>query len=149
MGGHGCHIILGVVVIPAGWQRRAVAFVLSMGGGDYGHNAETNSRVAPAWVRESLGEHYFRSAIGISLSDTPVSDAGLVHLKGMKKLQRLYLGDTPVSDAGAVHLKGLTGMQCLDLIGAQVRDTGLAELRAAELPNCGALTAEGKREHKF
>jgi len=33
-----------------------------------------------------------------------------VHLKGMTNLQMLYLRFTKVTDAGLVHLKGLTGL---------------------------------------
>ena len=38
-------------------------------------------------------------------SFTKVTDAGLVHLKGLTKLQRLYLTDTKVTDAGVKKLQ--------------------------------------------
>ena len=44
-----------------------------------------------------------------------MTDAGLVHLKGLTKLQTLDLGSTKVTDAGLVHLKGLTQLQSLEL----------------------------------
>ena len=34
-----------------------------------------------------------------------VTDAGLVHLKGLTRLQVLYLGDTKVSDAGVAEVQ--------------------------------------------
>ena len=35
-----------------------------------------------------------------------MTDAGLDHLKGLTKLQRLYLSNTSVNGAGLVHVKG-------------------------------------------
>ena len=39
--------------------------------------------------------------------NTTVSNDGLVHLKGLTKLQTLYLVNTRITDAGLVHLEGL------------------------------------------
>lgn len=63
------------------------------------------------------------------------TDAGLVHLKGLTKLEGLRLGFTQVTDAGMVHLLGLTNLQTLNLSRTQVTDTGIAELQKT-LPNC-------------
>ena len=63
-----------------------------------------------------------RPVTRVTLRHTQVSDAGLVHLKGLTSLQRLGLGDTQVSDAGLVHLKGLTSLQRLNLARTQVSD---------------------------
>ena len=61
---------------------------------------------------------------------TSITDAGLVHLKGLPNLQNLSLFGTKVTNAGLVHLKGLTELQELNL-----RDAGVADLQKA-LPNC-------------
>ena len=61
---------------------------------------------------------------------TSITDAGLVHLKGLPNLQNLSLFGTKVTDAGLVHLKALTELQELNL-----RDAGVADLQKA-LPNC-------------
>ena len=58
-----------------------------------------------------------------------------MHLKGLTKLQTLYLMDTQVTDAGLVHLKGLTHLQMLLLEDTQVTEGGVQEQRQA-LPNC-------------
>ena len=47
----------------------------------------------------------------------------------------LNLNLTQITDAGLVHLKGLTGLQTLGLRGTQVTDQGVADLQKA-LPNC-------------
>ena len=39
------------------------------------------------------------------LNETKVTDAGLVHLKELKKLEVLFLNDTKVTDAGAKELQ--------------------------------------------
>ena len=67
--------------------------------------------------------------------DTPITDAGLVHLTGLTKLQTLNLACDQITDAGLVHLKGLTNLERLLLYNTQVTDAGVAELKKA-LPNC-------------
>ena len=42
---------------------------------------------------------------------------------------------TKITDAGLVHLKGLTNLQELDLSRTRTTDAGVAELQKA-LPNC-------------
>ena len=65
-----------------------------------------------------------------------ITDAGLVHLKGMTKLQWLRLiGSIKVTNAELLHLKGLTKLQRLSLIETNVTDAGVADLQKA-LPNC-------------
>jgi hypothetical protein len=69
------------------------------------------------------------------LRGTQVTDAGLVHLQGLKKLDLLHLGNTQVTDAGLSHLQGLTQLRSLDLAGTQVTEEGVSRLREA-LPDC-------------
>jgi hypothetical protein len=76
--------------------------------------------------------------LDVNLAGTKVTDAGLVHLKGMTGLQELYLNGTKVTDAGLVHLKGLTELQWLDLDNTEVTGAGVRMLRAA-LPKCEIL----------
>ncbi len=66
---------------------------------------------------------------------TNVTGAGLKHIKGLTKLQRLELGDTDVTDTGLEHLTGLTNLQKLTLFGTKVTDEGVKKLQQA-LPNC-------------
>ena len=63
------------------------------------------------------------------------TDAGLVHLKGLTKLQILDLRYSRITDAGLLHLKELTGLKTLHLRRTQITDAGIAELQKA-LPNC-------------
>ena len=68
----------------------------------------------------------------LNLDNTPVTDAGLAHLKGLNGLQSLSLTGTPVTDAGLAHLKGLAELQMLDLTRTQVTDAGLAHLKGLD-----------------
>ena len=66
--------------------------------------------------------------IGSFGSQSQITDAGLVHLKGLTNLHTLRLVQTQVTDAGLVHLKGLTNLEHLDLTNTKVTDAGLVHL---------------------
>ena len=69
------------------------------------------------WFKTLLGNWRLRSDISFAeqLVDHQITDAGLVHLKGMTNLKQLDLSRTQITDAGLVHLAGLTKLQQLDL----------------------------------
>ena len=69
------------------------------------------------------------------LSYTQITDARLLHLKGLTSLQRLGLDGTQVTDAGLEHLKGLTGLEYVYLNNTQITDAGVEDLKKA-LPQC-------------
>ena len=54
--------------------------------------------------------------------------AGLRHLQGLKKLQRLYLGGTSVSNIGVGYVQALGHLEVLDLSDTLVTDAGLEPL---------------------
>ena len=58
--------------------------------------------------------------------ETKVTDAGLVHLKGMTGLEVwLGLSDTKVTDDGLKHLEGFTKLRSLTLHRTQVTEAGV------------------------
>ncbi len=59
------------------------------------------------------------------LADTPIDDAGMVHLRGLKRLQTLSLQRTRVGDAGLEHLAGLKELRKLNVISTLTTDAGL------------------------
>ena len=95
----------------------------------------------------------------LDLTETQVTDAGLVHLAGMNLTSLVipkqartdiglkhYLNATKpttgqelrnwkITDAGLVHLKGLTNLENLSLFSTQATAAGVAELKKA-LPKC-------------
>jgi hypothetical protein len=74
------------------------------------------------------------NVVELNLSRSKITDAGLLHLKGLPNLQTLSL-PKQITDAGLVHLRGLTNLQVLDVKNTQATDAGIAELQKA-LPNC-------------
>jgi len=81
--------------------------------------------------------------IGLYLEKTGVTDAGLEHLAGLKKLTELDLGETRMTDAGLKHLAGLTDLCSLRLEDTQVADAGLKDL--APLKKLTELDLRGTR----
>jgi hypothetical protein len=65
------------------------------------------------------------------LARTHITDAGLIHLRGLTDLRELDLDDTDISDAGLVHLKTMTGLKELGLYGTQVTESGVSMLQKA------------------
>ncbi len=74
----------------------------------------------------------------LDLTKTQITDAGLEHLKGLTALTSLVLRDTQITDAGLEHLKGLTKLQGVILEGAKVTPGGVEKLKKA-LPECSVL----------
>ena len=66
-----------------------------------------------------------KQLITLSLWRTPVTDAGLTHLKSLQNLQELYLRETAIQGTG---LADLTSLRTVDLYGTRVKDSGLAQL---------------------
>ena len=64
-----------------------------------------------------------------------INDTGLAHLKQLANLERLFLDKTQITDVGLGHLKSLANLKTLGLAGTKVTDAGIAELQKA-LPNC-------------
>ena len=55
---------------------------------------------------------------------TELSDAGIAHLRHLKKLQSLILNDTSVSDAGLARIGNLSSLRTLVLDDTQISDNG-------------------------
>lgn len=63
------------------------------------------------------------------LAYQPITDSNLSQIAGLKSLKVLSLYKTKVSDAGMSHLAGLSGLQDLDLAFTKVTDAGVANLK--------------------
>jgi Leucine Rich repeat len=64
----------------------------------------------------------------LDLEDTPITDAGLEHVKGLTRLRALSLRGTRVTGLGLQHLKGMANLRDLDLADTPMTDQGLAHL---------------------
>ena len=82
-----------------------------------------------------------------------VTDAGLEHLKGLRRLFMLSLQGTAMTDAGLVHLEALTELHTLVLCNTRITDAGLEHIKAMhQLSTLNVentdVTAEGLRKLK-
>ena len=107
---------------------------------------------APRWLTTLIGVDYFGHITEVNLYEvgtdakvaavarlehverlflfrTTVSDAGLVHLKGLSRLSFLHLANTHVTDAGLANLKQLTNLKHLDISGTRVTGAGVKKLQ--------------------
>jgi hypothetical protein len=66
----------------------------------------------------------------LTLSDTMITDKGLVELSGMDSLFSLDLARTAISDAGLKSVKKMTGLIGVHLNGTNVTNAGILELAA-------------------
>ena len=79
----------------------------------------------------------------LDLDHSQVPDDGLVHVEGLTRLKRLHLSVTRITDAGLVHLAGLTSLELLDLSRTRVTDAGLVHL--AGLTNLKVVDLSGTK----
>ena len=113
-------------------QRKAVIELQKLGATvEY---QETEGGLSNALLRNLVGDEAL-PVVEIDLLGTQVTDAGLVHLKGLSSLNWLDLDGTQLTDAGLIDLKGLSSLERLDLHQTQVTEGGVQELQQA-LPNC-------------
>ena len=70
----------------------------------------------------------------LSLAETRVGDAGLVHLQSLTHLQELHLDHSDITDEGLKLLTTLPNLEILDLKGTRITDAGLVHVgRLAQL----------------
>jgi len=68
----------------------------------------------------------------LNLDKCQVTDAGLVHLKGLSNLEFLHIGSTRVTDTGLAELEGLKNLKHLVITFCNdISDDGVAKLQAA------------------
>ena len=65
----------------------------------------------------------------LSISSSRISDAGLRHLRGLTSLRQLFLHSTAISDEALINLDGLARLQLLTLVDTKITDAGLPYLR--------------------
>ncbi|MFN0053948.1 MAG: hypothetical protein ACKV0T_17355 [Planctomycetales bacterium] len=86
----------------------------------------------PVWLRRVVGDRWmtpFQEVVHVGLGGSQVTDSNLIHLEQMPNLEWLVLTDTQISDPGLVYLQGLNKLTILDLEGTQVTNAGLEHLK--------------------
>lgn len=75
--------------------------------------------------------------VGLDLSETGITGAGMKLLAGLKKLETLKLAGVDIGDAGMKELRELKNLRSLDLTRVNLTDAGLVYLK--ELPHLHTL----------
>jgi len=70
-----------------------------------------------------------RSLRVLFLIGSPVTDAGLMHIKVLPNVWQVFLRDVQITDAGVQHLGQMPKLRALWLRGTDVTDTGLVHLK--------------------
>ncbi len=94
-----------------------------------------------AWLRARFGRDFYADVVEVNLGFRGATDASLIHLSALTKLESLNLDCSNVTDAGLVHIATLTRLRYLEL-GActKVSDKGMAHLK--ELTGLNQLTLD-------
>ena len=117
------------------------------------------SRGQPKWLMDRIGVDYFghitlvkgpssmtpagevMAAVGqlpqvqyLDVDQAYLTDADLVHLRGLTDLRNLSLSNGQITDAGMGNLEGLTKLSSLSLQFTRITDTGLVHLKPAGEP---------------
>jgi peroxiredoxin len=112
----------GDVTVPAGKELQLKI------GPDYSGDFSPLADLGPTDLQELI------------LNNTKISDAELVHLKGLTSLEQLHLNKTLITDEGLIHLKELDQLKLLHVHDTKVTDAGLAylgELRSLQRLDIG------------
>src|SRR4051812_43466253 len=135
-----------VVLVAGGWlgwrvkraetQKRGVAAVEKAGGDvaydpDFpdGHRHVDGQPRGPAWLRRQVGDEYFREVVEVNFYTDELTDADLVAVGALDRLERLQLSGARITDAGLAHLEGLAHLQEIDFAETPLSDASLAHLR--------------------
>jgi hypothetical protein len=94
----------------------------------------------PRWLVDSLGPDYFSNVVSVSFTHR-ATDAELIQVGNLKRLERLDLYGSLVTDRGLARLKGLPHLHTLLLVRTKVGDAGLAQL--AGMKSLRILSLEG------
>jgi internalin A len=119
-------------------MKRLLICLLLVGVLGCGKEEHTETEATALFYLQDLGAKFAKakgSVFSLSLVDSPVTDADLVHLKALAKLRILRLENVQVTDAGLANLEGLTNLEALLLYNTQVTDQAATNLQKS-LPNC-------------
>jgi len=135
------------------WERRDVDFQLSRGGISGGRMHQDDEG---KWVMmPAVMLDYYSAVDDVTLSQaskrqdlvmvsargTRITDAGLLHFKGLKELRQLNIAHTSITDDGLRHLESIVSLRKLNLKSTRVTQAGVARLRRA-LPKLEVETGD-------
>ena len=91
-------------------RRRAIAEIEKLGGSlSYYDASDPKALGEPlrwfSWLRKLHGDEHLGNAVVVELYGTQITDAVLVHLKGLTKLEWLWVRETRITDEGIKKLQ--------------------------------------------
>jgi len=104
----------------------------------------------PRWLLQLLGRDFFSDVVIVEVHSNTFSDKDMVHIKELRRLQRLEVFGTQVTDSGLLHVSELHDLEELNLAITPITDgglrhlTGLRKLQYLHLPTT-QVTEEGVR----
>jgi hypothetical protein len=84
----------------------------------------------PQLEQLALGNDDLKQFPNLHRPISPITDAGLIHLKGLTRLRNLHLDGLPITDAGLDALKDLPALGGLYLSRTKIKGPGLAQLKS-------------------
>lgn len=115
-----------------GWQRYYAPYVKQRAAADALTKMGAQIQLRPvgwAWERRLLGENQLQDVVSVHLEATAVQDQDLRWLEDLPNLERLYLARNPqLTDAGMRHLAGLRRLRRLSLWRTGITDAGIGHL---------------------
>lgn len=84
----------------------------------------------PAFLRRILGNDLFAKVTLVDIRTKP-AEASFRQLAVLNELEGLCLCNVQVTEASLVHLKGLKRLKCIELGNSRITDTGVDELQKA------------------
>ena len=128
-------ILISVCGIWMGWranrvrhQQRVVAAIGEIGGQVNFSEGSAADRWAPTWLRDWLGEDYFRRVTGIDLQGCEASDELVADIARLRDVQHLSLTQTKITDQALHHLARLTKLKALSLGFNGITNASLEQL---------------------
>jgi len=122
--------------VTAPTRAEALARIAKLGGHTYPEKPTSKDPIEYVFLRRTQAADAdlrllaaLPNVINIDLSNTKITNDGLKHLIGMKKLRVLRLRNTLVTIEGLLHLKNLPQLSTLDMTGTKLKESDLARLK--------------------
>src|SRR5262245_56608081 len=121
-------ISLGPVVNRVQRQQRVVLEVQKLGGSVSFFQRRKNERQPPHWLRQAIGDDYFRTVRLIDLQGRAATDTLVAEIAALGSLEQLNLCKTQITDVSSQHIAKLKGLKALDIGFNKITDDALDHL---------------------
>ena len=140
-------VFLAFISTAARNQKRAVDSILDLksrvyysyqlDGDDY--EISNPKLFAPSFLRQLIGDDYFRTVVTDDLSGTKTADENIEHLRLIPNLRYLRLDGTDVTNKSLNEISRLNNLESLDVSRTAIDDDGI--LLLTEMPNLRIVLA--------